>query len=223
MPSTYHRRFRKHSRAAVALGRALLITAVCGPISVAAAQTDASEQRQKLEHLRDVNADARRNADELRRQMDEMQAEATDQGLLLTVDDALFVTNDVGLSSIGRRRLDALAEFLGQHPERTVAVAWYAGADGPRYDRTLAKRRAHTVQTHLIERGTASRRLTMRGNGESPQDYDSATRQQPQRQVEVLIVDPLTSVPQPSRQAPCVSIGRQTSHDHLLGRPHAPR
>lgn len=42
---------------------------------------------------RDVNADVRRNADELRRQMDEMQPEATDHGLLLTLDDASFVTN----------------------------------------------------------------------------------------------------------------------------------
>lgn len=195
MPS-YHRRLRRHSAAALGLGGALLL-AVCGPISVAAAETEASAQRQMLEHLRDVNADARRNADELRRQMDELQAEATDYGLLLTLEDAVFDTNDVGLSSTGRHRIDALALFLEQHTQRTVAVDGYAGVGGYRYDRTLSKRRADAVKAYLVQRGIASRRLTGRGNSEALQEYGSAGHQQPQRRVEVLIIDPLTSVPTP--------------------------
>lgn len=202
MPLIYHRRFRKHSRAALALGSALSIATVSGPISFAAAQDDASEQKQKLEHLRDVNADARRSSDELRHQMDEMQAEATDQGLLLTLDDALFVANGVGLSSSAHQRLDALARFLEQHPERTVTVDGHAGADGLRYDHGLSRRRADVIKTYLIERGTASSRVTMRGNGKALQGYESARDQRGQRRVEVLIVDPLTSVPRPDRRAP---------------------
>lgn len=152
---------------------------MCGLISVAAAQTGATEQRQKLEHLRDVSADARRNADELRRQMDELQAEATDHGLLLTLEDAVFATNDVGLSSTGRHRIDALPLFLDQYTQRTVAIDGYAGVGGYRYDQALSKRRADAVKAHLEQRGIASRRLTARGNSQALQDNGSASHQQP--------------------------------------------
>ena len=82
-----------------------------------------------------MNADTRRNADELRLQMDELQAEATDHGLLLTLEDAVFATNEVGLSSAGHRRIDALGAFLRQHPERTVAIDDHAGVPEYRYNR----------------------------------------------------------------------------------------
>ena len=68
-----------------------------------------------------MNADAKRNADELRSQMEELQAEAIDRGVLMTLDDTVFTTNDATLSTSGHRRLNALADFLEQHPERSVA------------------------------------------------------------------------------------------------------
>lgn len=178
---------------ALALAGAVLL-AVWGPVSVADSQTEANEQRQKLEHLRDVNAQARDNATELRREMNELQAEAIDRGLLLTLDDLLFTTNGVGLSIPGHRRLEALAEFLEQHPERNVAIDGYAGADRYRYDQALSTRRADAVRTYLTRRGIAPNRLTARGNADSTQDddYDFAPRQ---RRIEVIIEDPVTSAP----------------------------
>lgn len=46
-----------------------------------------------------MNANAQRDANELRRQMDELQTEVIDRGWLLTLDDAVFTTNDADLSS----------------------------------------------------------------------------------------------------------------------------
>lgn len=186
---------------ALALTSALLLT-VFGPVSVAAPKTEA-EQRQKLEHLRDVNAQARDNATELRRVMNQLQAEAIDRGLLLTLDDVWFTTNAVGLSIPGHRRLGALAEFLEHHPERNVAIDGYAGAGNYRYDQALSTRRANAVKAYLIHRGVASDRLTARGNADSPQDDDSFAIDEPrQRRVEVIIEDPSTSAPQLSVTAP---------------------
>jgi outer membrane protein OmpA-like peptidoglycan-associated protein len=181
------------ARLAVA-GMALL--AAWGPVNAAAPQTEANEQRQKLEHLRDVSAQARNNATELRREMDELQAEAVDRGLLLTLDDTLFTTNAVGLSIPGHRRLDAMAAFLDRHPERNVAVHGYAGAGNYRYDQALSTRRADAIKAYLARRGIAPNRLTAQGNGDWPQgDDDSAANQPRQRRVEVIIEDPLTPAP----------------------------
>lgn len=201
MPTSYHRRWRKRYSSALAASGALLL-AVCGPTNLGAAETEASEQRQKLEHLRDVNADARRNADELRRQMDELQAEATDYGLLLALEDAAFATNEAGLSSAGHRRIDALGAFLRQHPDRTVAVNGHAGVPEYRHDRALSARRADAIKAYLMQRGISARRLTGRGNSEVLADYGAASQQQPKRRVEVLVVDPLTSVPLPAITTP---------------------
>lgn len=125
MPTLGHRRSRHRSVTALGLTSALLL-ATCGPVTVTAAQTEASERKQMLEERRDANAQAQRNAHELRVQMDELQAEAVDRGLLLTLDEAMFTTNSA-LSSTGRRRLDTLASFLEQHPQRSVAIDGYAG------------------------------------------------------------------------------------------------
>ncbi len=174
-----------------------------GPPSVVTAQTDARDPRQKLEERRDVNAEAQRNAEELRRQMDELQAEAIDRGLLLTLDDAVFTTNDADLSSNGLRRLDALAAFLKQHPKRSVAIDGYAGAGDYRYDQALSKRRADAVKVYLIRQEISRSRLTARSSAESSQDpEDSASEQQMIRRVEVIIEDPLISAPQSDVTAP---------------------
>jgi outer membrane protein OmpA-like peptidoglycan-associated protein len=194
LPSLDHRRSRQRSITTLGLASALLL-ATCGPIAVAASRTEASERKQKLEERRDVNANAERDAHELRVQIDELQAEAVDRGLLVTLDDAVFTTNDASLSSSGHRRLDTLAEFLKQHPERSVVIDGYAGEGNYRYDQALSKRRVDAVKAHLIRREIAPSRLNARTSSEAlpEQDEDSATAPQPRR-VEVTIEDPSASV-----------------------------
>lgn len=193
MSSLHHRRARHPSAAAPGLASALLLLA-SGPVNVAAAQSEASERRQTLVELRDVNADAKRNADELRSQMEQLQAEEIDRGVLMTLDDAVFTTNNAILSDSGHRRLKALADFLQQHPQRSVEIYGYAGAGDFRYDQALSQHRADAVKAYLIRKDVAPSRLTARSSGEAQQDHeDSASAL---RRVEVIIEDPLTSVPQ---------------------------
>jgi len=78
-----------------------------------------------------------------------------------------------------------------------VAIDGYAGAGDYRYDQALSKRRADAVKAYLIRQDIAPNRLTARSSGEPPRDpEDSATEQQTLRRVEVIIEDPLSSVPQ---------------------------
>lgn len=202
MSSPDQRRSRQRSAAALSLASALLL-ATYGPIGIAAAQTDAGDRRQKLEERRDANADAQRNASELRHQVDGLQAEAIDRGLLLTLNDAVFTTNNAALSSSGQRRLNALVAFLKQHPKRSVAIDAYAGAGDYRYDQALSKRRAEAVKAYLIRQDIAPSRLTARSSSEPPQDpEDSAIEQPTIRRVEVIVEDPLSPAPQSETTPP---------------------
>jgi outer membrane protein OmpA-like peptidoglycan-associated protein len=196
LPIHHHRRRRN---SALALSSALLLT-TSAPIF--GAQTEGSEQRRQLEHLRDVNADARRDAERSRNEVEEMQAEVTDRGLLLTLDDAMFAPSDAGLSSSGHYRLGALVGFLERYPERTVAIDGYAGAGGYRYDLSLVKRRADSVRAYLIREGVSSSRLTKRGSGVAPQVEDFDPREPPRRRVEAIIEDRSTSAPRPGATTP---------------------
>ncbi|HEY0683038.1 MAG TPA: OmpA family protein [Steroidobacter sp.] len=181
-------------RSAIALGiSSAILLAACAANSTAAAQSEARDQKQKLEHRRDVNADARRDADRLRHEIDELQAEAIDRGLLLTLGDALFTTNDATLSRSGLYRLNALAGFLENYPERAVTIDGYAGAGGYRYDLALVKRRAEAVKAYLVQQGIAPSRFTVRGNRAALPDDGSAPAQQPLRRVEVIIENSSTS------------------------------
>ena len=194
MLSLGHRRSRQRSITALGLASALLL-ATCGPVAVAAGHTEASERKQKLEERRDVNANAQRNAHELLVQMDELQAEAVDRGLLLTLDDTVFTTNNASLSSSGHRRLDTLVDFLEQHPERSVVIDGYAGAGNYRYDQALSKLRVDAVKAYLVRRNISPSRLTARVSSEALPDQEySATPPQPLRRVEVIIEDPSVSV-----------------------------
>lgn len=188
MSSLDQRRWRRRFAAALSLASVLLL-ATHGAIGVAVAQTDGGERRQKLEEMRD--------ASELSRQMDELQAEAIDRGLLLTLDDAVFTTNNASLSSNGIRRLSALAVFLKQYPNRSVAIDGYAGAGDYRYDQALSKRRADAVKAYLIRQEIAPSRLTARSSGEPPPAPEDSDMEQPTiRRVEVIVEDPLSSVRQ---------------------------
>lgn len=200
--SSFGRR-RSLERFAAAMNLAgILLLAACGPTSVAAAQTDSSEQRLKLEERRDLNADAQRNANRLRRQMDELEAESIDRGLLLTLGDAVFTTNNADLSSGGHRRLSALADFLKQHPNRLVTIDGYAGTSDFRYDQALSKSRAAAVKAYLIGQDIAPSRLTARSSNEPPRDpEDSATERRTIRRIEVIIEDPSSLVPRPDATA----------------------
>ena len=187
--SNYPRRWRRRCATAPGVASAILL-ATCASSGVAAAQSEDHEQRQKLEHLRDVNADARRDADRSRHELEELQAEAIDRGLLLTLEDALFTTNDATLNRSGQYRLNALAGFLENYPERAVAIDGHAGAGGYRYDLALVKRRADTVKAYLIEQGIAASRLTVHDQAAALSDEVSAPARQPLRRIEVIIEEP---------------------------------
>ncbi len=195
-------------RARAALGLAgVLMLAACAAAPAAAhggivvdkrtmAQAAADEQRRELEEMRDVNADARRNALQLRLHIAGLQAEVVGRGLLLTLDDGLFAGNSARPNADGSERLDQLVSFLDDYPWRNAQIESSAACKaGAGYDATLSERRAVAVASYLIQRGIASARLSTHNSETSSSlddecDADSLHRN---RQVVVVIEDVLTS------------------------------
>jgi len=160
------------------------------------AQIEADGQKRELEEMRNVNADASRKAQRLQQQIDALQAEVVDRGLLLTLDDALFVGNSTQLNADGNERLGQLVSFLGDHPYRNPRIESSAACRASAgYDATLSRRRAAAVASYLIQRGIASARLSVpSGNQSSSFNEDcDADRLHRNRQVVVVIENVLTS------------------------------
>jgi outer membrane protein OmpA-like peptidoglycan-associated protein len=166
----------------------LLLLATCASASEA-------EQRRELEEMRDVNADARRNALQLQRYIDALQAEVIDRGLLLTLDDLLFAGNSARLSADGSERLDELARFLDAYPYRSAQIESSAVCRASvGFDALLSQRRAVAVAGYLTRRGIAAARLSARSKQSSLEDEDcDAPRLHRNRQVIVIIEDVTTS------------------------------
>ena len=154
----------------------------------------AEERRRKLELQMSSNkaAQARREAEELRLQMEAMQAEQTDRGMVLTLGDVLFDLNRAELKSSGEATVRRLAEFMKEYEARRVRVEGYTDSTGAAsYNQELSERRAEAVRDALISMGISRDRVETQGFGE---EYPVATNdtsggRQQNRRVEIVISD----------------------------------
>ena len=119
----------------------------------------AQERVHAIEGAREANVDARRAARLADDDITSMAAESIDAGVLLTFDEQSF-SGEAELTPAARRRLDALADFLMRHAERTIKVR------APASDLSNAEARAITARSaalrrHLTRAGIADDRLLL--------------------------------------------------------------
>lgn len=154
-----------------------------------------AEARRKALELEMTSAEAaqaRREAAMLRARMEEMEAEKTDRGMVLTLGDVLFDLNRAELKPAGEQTINRLADFMSEYPERRVRVEGYTDSTGAAsYNRDLSERRAEAVRDALVNKGISWGRIETRGYGE---DYpvasnDTAAGRQQNRRVEIVISD----------------------------------
>jgi outer membrane protein OmpA-like peptidoglycan-associated protein len=136
------------------------------------------------------------DAEYLRRQIEVLEAEATDRGLVLTLGDVLFATGRAELKSGATQHLDKLVGFLNQYPSRSVEIEGHTDNVGSEaYNQALSERRAESVKSYLAGQGIGSQRLTASGMGMHHPRVDNTTpdgRQQ-NRRVEIIILNPTSS------------------------------
>ncbi|HWJ36972.1 MAG TPA: OmpA family protein [Steroidobacteraceae bacterium] len=126
----------------------------------------------------------------LQKEIDQLKATPTDRGLVLTLGDVLFDTGKSELNSGASRKLDQLAQFLSEHPERRVQIDGFTDSIGSdAYNQELSRRRADSVKSALLTRGIGASRIGTEGYGKAfpvANNSDSGGRQL-NRRVEVVI------------------------------------
>jgi outer membrane protein OmpA-like peptidoglycan-associated protein len=133
---------------------------------------------------------ATEQASRLQAEVDQLKATPTPRGLVLTLGDVLFDTGKARLNPGSARKLDQLAQFLADHPERRVQIDGFTDSVGTdSYNQDLSQQRADAVKSSLISRGIDPTRIGSQGYGKGfpvANNVDSGGRQL-NRRVEVVI------------------------------------
>lgn len=161
------------------------------------AEAEAAERRAReaLTEARKERAaaeDARRRAEELAQRVNELEAQQTERGLVLTLGDVLFDFDKATLKPGGRRAVNELTSFLQEYPERNVMIEGFTDNIGSEeYNRDLSQRRANAVRQALAGNGINRSRVQTRGYGEQYPVAGNSTEagRQRNRRVEVIISD----------------------------------
>jgi outer membrane protein OmpA-like peptidoglycan-associated protein len=159
-------------------------------IQLAARSRDVDNAKMATSSALGQRDQATEQAARLQAEVDQLKATPTPRGLVLTLGDVLFDTGKAELNSGSARKLDQLAQFLTEHPERRVQVDGFTDSIGTdSYNQDLSQRRADAVKSSLTGRGVDSSRIGSRGYGKGfpvANNTDSGGRQL-NRRVEVVI------------------------------------
>jgi outer membrane protein OmpA-like peptidoglycan-associated protein len=161
---------------------------------LAARTREVERARQEAQSARSselaATAMSAKSAEELQRQIDELEAKATERGLVLTLGDVLFATGSADLQGGSNRNLEKLVDFLNTYPDRDVLIEGHTDNVGSaQFNQTLSLQRAESVRRYLTDHGVQDRRLTVSGLGlERPvAGNETAMGRQQNRRVEVVI------------------------------------
>jgi outer membrane protein OmpA-like peptidoglycan-associated protein len=159
-------------------------------IQLAARTRDVASEKQATNAALGQRDQAADQAARLQAEMDQLKAKPTARGLVLTFGDVLFDTGRAELNSGSGRKLDQLAQFLTDHPERLVQIDGFTDSIGTdSYNQSLSQQRADAVKSALIGRGINSSRIGSQGYGKGFPVADNADAggRQMNRRVEVVI------------------------------------
>ena len=157
-----------------------------------AAQEAAAAERLRAEQAAGTANAAQERVRQLEAQLKDIEGKQTERGLLVTLGDVLFAFNKSELTPQAGPRLDKLASFLKQFPQRKLLVEGYTDAVGTdAYNMELSERRAETIREALVARGVDTTRVVTKGYGKAypVADNGNADGRAVNRRVEVVIAD----------------------------------
>jgi outer membrane protein OmpA-like peptidoglycan-associated protein len=162
--------------------------------AAASAQAQSATQQADVERARaaQASAEAAEARDKLRVVLVELQGRETERGLLVTLGDVLFATGRAELLPNAGPRMDKLAAFLNQFPEKSLLIEGYTDSTGSdALNQDLSMRRADAVRAALAQRGVGPTRMATRGYGEGYPiaSNTSAEGRAMNRRVEVVVTD----------------------------------
>ena len=166
-------------------------------IMLAARTREAENAKASAANSQAVAAEALNQRDQANAEAAQAQAELaalkatpTARGLVLTLGDVMFDTGRSELKSGGMRKIEQLAQFLAEHPERRVQIDGFTDSVGSdAYNEELSQRRAVAVKAALVRQNIDAARISTEGYGKAypvASNNDSGGRQL-NRRVEVVI------------------------------------
>ncbi|MEW6023648.1 MAG: OmpA family protein [Pseudomonadota bacterium] len=164
-----------------------------------AAQAAAMSAQQQANAAAEQNRALAERAAKLEAMLVELHAKQTERGMVVTIGDVLFATNQATLTPNGTSTLRKLAEVMQQNPERTVLVEGFTDSTGSSsYNQDLSQRRANAVATALGEMGVERQRIATKAYGEAfpVAANDNASNRQLNRRVEIVLSNGNAPIPQ---------------------------
>lgn len=106
------------------------------------------------------------------------------------LDTETFALNSSELKPESASKLDELVAVLNEYPQAKVSIVGYTDSSGAaEYNQALSEKRAQAVANVLAERGIATDRMTVSGEGENDPIADNSTREgrAQNRRVEITV------------------------------------
>ena len=147
------------------------------------AQSDAAQAQRETQA-------ALARAATLEAQLAELAAKKTERGIVITLGDVLFATDQARLTPDGMRTAQKLADMLQQNQQRAVLIEGFTDSTGSSaYNQELSERRASAVRSALQEMGVARERIAIRAYGEAypVAANDTGPSRQLNRRVEIVL------------------------------------
>ena len=136
--------------------------------------------------------DAERRNQALEVQLRELNAKKTERGMVITIGDVLFDTDQSQLKSGGMQNIERLGGFLKQYPQRKATIEGYTDSTGSdSHNLALSGRRADAVMAALLGMGVGRGQLAAQGYGETHPvaGNDSSSGRQMNRRVDIVLSD----------------------------------
>jgi len=149
----------------------------------AAAQAQAADATARAASAEDRTA-------QLQAELNDLHAKQTERGMVITIGDVLFGTDQANLTPDGMATVRKLANVMQQNPNRSVLVEGFTDSTGTQaHNQELSERRAGSVAAALTSMGVARERVAMRGYGPAypVAANDTASNRQMNRRVEIVL------------------------------------
>ena len=153
---------------------------------------DTMTAQREAELAQQQAGDAEKRAAALQTQLRDLNAKKTDRGMVVTIGDVLFDTDQAQIKSGGLRSMDKLVSFMKAYPKRSAVIEGFTDSTGnDDHNKVLSTRRADAVRSALVSQGVGNERLSTMGYGEAfpVAGNESAGGRQMNRRVEIVLSD----------------------------------